>query len=462
MRQWALLYLLNSAWQIPVLALSTVGLSRILRKARPLFEHRLWVTCFLLCLLIPAFSLRRISLVLDAKSSSVAYHGITSMAQQVGNSGRITIPIAELTGDEHLHGAAKLLLWFYLLSIALGISKLTLSLLRTRHLIRTSTPTNLPVDLQHQLLETAHHLQVRPVATYTSAALASPAVVGWPEPCLLLPEGFAGIPREDAMAALGHEMAHVGRRDFYLNLVYGIATILAFYHPVLHWIKGRVDASREVVCDELAAVATNRVAYARSLFRLAGASRRGPAIGFSLGIFQTTTLEDRIMRLLTTSNSLSRKQHILQTAIVFAGLTITSALTAIFTLQPAFAQALEKRVAPGEDNSSYSVVAAAHGDTAKISPSEGTYIHKWIGADGKVFVVASREKREPTDQEKHVIEEQLMKNLNAPVFSAPNADTFNLPKLPSLPRVPQAFTVSSSPFTLWTTTVPPLDSVKKP
>lgn len=408
MMKCLLLYLVNSAWQIPVIALCAVGLVRLLRKADPLLQHRIWVACLLLSILLPAFSSLRTrpGSIKPSPSSSIAPQ-IAGAAPRIEDAHRITIYFEEAGGATKGHTAMRLLPWLYLMSVTFGVLKLILTLLQTRRLVRTSVPVELPSALYSPFPESfARELGGRIVSTFTNAALSSPATVSWPNPRLLFPEGFVSTSTADAVAAIGHELAHVRRRDFYLNLAYEVVAVFAVYHPVLHWIKGRLDASREVVCDELAATTTTgRTAYARSLFRLAAAAHiRVPARGLSLGVFQTTTLEDRIMKLVGTQYTHSHKQRALHAILAVMGLIAASVCTSMFTLQPAFAQASEKPSAPDRERASYQDAAIAHGKTAKVTRSKGTYIHKWNGADGKLFVIASREQREPTEEERARIE----------------------------------------------------------
>src|SRR5258707_3792356 len=59
MTRWMLLYLLNSAWQIPLLAACALVILRLLRDAESRLKHRVWVTCFCLAIAVPAASLLR-------------------------------------------------------------------------------------------------------------------------------------------------------------------------------------------------------------------------------------------------------------------------------------------------------------------------------------------------------------------------------------------------------------------
>ena len=52
--QWLTVYLINSVWQIPVLALCTAGLLKLAARGGAKLQYRLWVGCLLLAIVLPA------------------------------------------------------------------------------------------------------------------------------------------------------------------------------------------------------------------------------------------------------------------------------------------------------------------------------------------------------------------------------------------------------------------------
>ena len=72
-------------------------------------------------------------------------------------------------------------------------------------------------------------------------------------------------------ALLAHELAHVLRHDYLVNLLQSVVETLLFYHPVTWWVSRRIRAERENCCDDLAlSVTRDRAAYARALATVAG------------------------------------------------------------------------------------------------------------------------------------------------------------------------------------------------
>ena len=98
----------------------------------------------------------------------------------------------------------------------------------------------------------------------------SPAVIGWLRPVILAPVGvLCGLAPEQVEALLAHELAHVRRHDYLVNVLQGIAESLLFYHPAVWWISNQIRAEREHCCDDLAVAASGDVlVYARALAEL--------------------------------------------------------------------------------------------------------------------------------------------------------------------------------------------------
>jgi TonB family protein len=93
----------------------------------------------------------------------------------------------------------------------------------------------------------------RRVMVLCSGSIATPALVGWIRPVILLPTAVAcGFPAAQIELVLAHEMAHLRRWDPLANLFQVVLETLHFYHPVVHWISRDVRNEREICCDEMA------------------------------------------------------------------------------------------------------------------------------------------------------------------------------------------------------------------
>lgn len=84
--------------------------------------------------------------------------------------------------------------------------------------------------------------------------LGSPVTAGWWRPVVLLPASLvSGMPAHLLEALLAHEMAHIKRHDYLVNLGQNVVETLLFYHPAVWWISGRIRVEREQIADDFAA-----------------------------------------------------------------------------------------------------------------------------------------------------------------------------------------------------------------
>lgn len=133
---------------------------------------------------------------------------------------------------------------------------------------------------QQRLSGLARRLGIRrEVGLRIIESLASPITAGWWRPVVLVPAALvARMPPELLEALLAHELAHVRRHDFLVNLLQNAAEILLFYHPAVWWLSRSIRHERELVADSIAAQLTGeprRLALALSeLEKMQFASQR--------------------------------------------------------------------------------------------------------------------------------------------------------------------------------------------
>ena len=162
----------------------------------------------------------------------------------------------------------------------------------------------------------------RPVRIRESAAVRVPTLVGCLRPVILLPASvLTGLAPEQIEALLAHELAHVRRWDYLVNLGQTAAEALFFYHPAVWWLSRRIRLEREQCCDD-AVVATcgDRVAYARALATL-GQSSAVPAAALAAGDGQ---LLARIRRILVMENEIRTSAGRLVGSVALAGIALAA------------------------------------------------------------------------------------------------------------------------------------------
>jgi beta-lactamase regulating signal transducer with metallopeptidase domain/pimeloyl-ACP methyl ester carboxylesterase len=110
----------------------------------------------------------------------------------------------------------------------------------------------------------------RPVRLLESTLAQVPTAIGWLRPVILIPTGvLTGLRPDQVEVLLAHELAHIRRYDYLVNVVQTVIETLVFYHPAVWWISRRIRTEREYCCDDLAvAVCGDALVYARALATL--------------------------------------------------------------------------------------------------------------------------------------------------------------------------------------------------
>jgi beta-lactamase regulating signal transducer with metallopeptidase domain len=186
---------------------------------------------------------------------------------------------------------------FWFAGVLFLLCRLNLGLMATRK-IKLLALESTSADLQHVLHALGTRLGVqRTVKLVNSAHVEAPIVIGWLKPAILLPVGcMTGLSTLQVEAVLAHELAHVHRHDYLVNLFQSVMETVLFYHPAVWWVSKQIRREREHCCDDSAVeVCGDRLAYAKALNFLE--ERRSPvpagAFGAAGGV-----LKMRIARLL--------------------------------------------------------------------------------------------------------------------------------------------------------------------
>ena len=160
----------------------------------------------------------------------------------------------------------------------------------------------------------------RAVTFLTSTRLIGPAQAGFLKPIVLLPVSLlTQLPTAQLEAIIAHELAHIQRHDYLVNLLQTFVETLLFYHPAVWWVSGVIRAERELCCDQLAAEVTgNRHQYAEAL--LAVEVMAGERLAFT-NAATGGDLRERIARLLgqTERKGAAAGMPALMIALLLAG-----------------------------------------------------------------------------------------------------------------------------------------------
>jgi beta-lactamase regulating signal transducer with metallopeptidase domain len=246
---WALLH---SLWEGALVSLAAALVLRCFRGASPRLRYAVAVLALLLMAGLP---LRHL-MPLRAGSSAVLL--IQKQSTGEGPASSHVAPEPAPTLRTRLAAGLERAMPWVVMTWAIGALA---SLLRLAggwawlQRLRWHQSELAPDALQGRLLDLCRRAGLkRAVTLLLCDGLTGPSVVGILRPAILVPAGwFLNLPPAHVEALLAHELAHVLRHDYAVNLLQSLLEVALFYHPGIWWLSRRIRAERELACDTFAA-----------------------------------------------------------------------------------------------------------------------------------------------------------------------------------------------------------------
>ncbi|MFL6194152.1 MAG: M56 family metallopeptidase, partial [Thermoanaerobaculia bacterium] len=260
--------LVQFLWQGALVGLATAGALSLLSKSRASLRYTVAAGALLVMAALPWITAFRIaqSPAGPAVSAPSAAASVARPVPALASAPRVEPQAQEITfGSSLLPGVFGL----WLAGVAVLSAWHLGGLRRVRRLPRQARPAGDAIEALTRDL--CRRLKIgRAVTLLESAAVTVPMVIGWLRPVVLVPAStLAGLTPLQLEAILAHELAHVRRHDYLVNLLQAAVETLLFYHPAVWWVSAQVRKERESCCDDLAvAVCGDRLGYARALVDL--------------------------------------------------------------------------------------------------------------------------------------------------------------------------------------------------
>jgi len=235
--------LLDSVWQAALVGLEASVAMIGLRKARPQTRYLSLCLALLLCLLWPA-----VQLIARLHGTAEGSSGTPVLVQMLPGIAGTDAGGWQAFLQAHL---VWIVAGWAAVAGALGL-RLALGMV---WIGRAGRPTRTDVHWDARLSSMAIQFGIsRSVRLRVVDALASPVTAGWWRPVVLVPAALvAGMPPQLLEALLAHELAHVRRHDYLVNLAQSVIETMLFYHPVVWWLSHRIRVERELIADDIAA-----------------------------------------------------------------------------------------------------------------------------------------------------------------------------------------------------------------
>lgn len=273
--------LVHFVWQGALVAMALAAMLAIMKPRSASARYLIACASLLVLALVPAYQFTRIMrLALDAGQSPAASiasareltaasakdEGVPNSAPAIlrnpdraepapAQRGEAAPVIQRLADRLSLHLDWIVRAWLAgvaLLSLRLSWGFVAVARLRRKYL----SPAGEAVERAARRLGSRLNVG-RPVRVVRSALATSPATVGWLKPMILLPaSAVTGLAPAHLEALIAHELAHIRRHDYLVNVLQSIVETLLFYHPAVWWVSHRIRIEREHCCDDLAISAT--------------------------------------------------------------------------------------------------------------------------------------------------------------------------------------------------------------
>jgi beta-lactamase regulating signal transducer with metallopeptidase domain len=427
-------YVVNALWQLPLLALGAWLFVRVVHPG-PQTQHRLWLAILGVAVVLPACSTANLHGKFqraDGLKAEGAEQGLPPALPAVASPQEPQPRLRRLLqAGPHVHElrltikATHWLVGIYFSTIAFALLRVLHGWRTARQLVKLSTPVTLD-RYRTSLAYYAQRFGVPLPQFRASSTLSSPVVAGAFAPVVLVPESFTQFTEEQITAVVCHELAHIKRHDYAVNLACQVAALPLVWHPAMHQIQQRIRMTREIVCDALAAEQMqSEISYARCLLTLAQTMLEGRTLAHPEhfpGLFNTHTLEERVMQLTKKQVKRARARFVRVTSGVVL-MVASCAAAAMFHLTPTLAAPHTTDPMQTAANAQQPTTPAE--SAAPVAPATHSVVHsewrqqkesaeKQERASAKITINREELRREVEKAQQQALEAQV--EVNSPEF----------------------------------------------
>ncbi|MCK5473327.1 MAG: M48 family metalloprotease [Planctomycetes bacterium] len=272
--------LAHFVWQATTIALILAAILKLLHKSSG--NLRYIITCMALALIavMPAVTIRMIdvssNIIVPIKQTTVESPKADTDTQMVLEIPAIE-PTIKIAASSRIPLKDKFIeiiepaLPYSVASWFVGVFGLSLWHLggwRQLQKLRKKMTKNVPYEIAATAKKLSRALGIKKAVSIAESALVEvPTVIGHLKPIILLPaSALTGLSVQQIEAILAHELAHIKRHDYLVNILQTVVEILGFYHPAVWWVSHKIRAERENCCDDIAVnLCSDKICYARAL-----------------------------------------------------------------------------------------------------------------------------------------------------------------------------------------------------
>ncbi|MBE7170070.1 MAG: M48 family metalloprotease [Williamsia sp.] len=330
---------IHSFWQGLLAAIAAAVIISSTRKAKASLRYNLLVILFASFLLIAGVSFFLALSHFSGRTKNLTFY------TTVNQRSAATIPLPESSSFQafkkntltaqliafcNRYAGLAVLLWFIFftfkcLQLAYGLHRI-----RQLRKLWVFPPGKDWIIMTEQL---SRKLGIRKMPVLLESRLVhAPIVVGFLRSAILVPAGlFTNLPPEQVKAVLMHELAHIRRNDYLVNLLQSLAETVFFFNPAFLWISALIRREREACCDDMVlAHLPHKHTYLEALvsFQERSLTQAGAAMAF---ISRKNDLFRRINRMLTHEN---HRLNGAEKFLLVLGILATASVSFISKMEP--------------------------------------------------------------------------------------------------------------------------------
>jgi bla regulator protein blaR1 len=256
--------LIHSVWQIALISLLLKISLKVFENKTAEFRHFSTVVSLVGIVFLSVFTFSRIFLSasnpgMDNLLQSIPVNSnprlLSASPSQLNDGSAFSVnnsqPFSSFFQIISLNLPYLVLIWFIgigILSLKFAGNLFYLSYLKKHHSLTATKSLGQFVTKVGAELKLKKKIQI-----LESAIVKMPIVIGHLKPIILMPLGLAAsIPPDQVEAIIMHEMAHIKRNDYFINLLKSLIEVFYFYHPGIWWISSIIETEREHCCDDIA------------------------------------------------------------------------------------------------------------------------------------------------------------------------------------------------------------------
>ena len=281
--------LIHSLWQGAIIALLAAGSVIFLRKHRP--EIRYAMLCLLLALFPVMFAGTFIyyyqakntpdlnAALVQGKSDVYADELNTPSAIRINEASKWYSLPAELIEDQ-----ADIMVLIWLLGFFFFVFRFAGSMIYV-HRLKSTGLLPLAEIWEQKLSELSTKLELKKKIRLAESLLAKiPLTVGYLKPVILLPIGtLSSVPPQQLEAILLHELAHIRRKDYLINVLQSVVEMFFFYHPAAWWLSRLIREEREHICDDMVVrINEDHINYIKALTTMEELNSKSPMLAHAV------------------------------------------------------------------------------------------------------------------------------------------------------------------------------------